>query len=753
MATNIETVFEKDQAGLTGLQAKDLLGSLIQFKQYVGEVWSISYESALVMVHDKHRMNVGGIAGLSFLIATRIKEEDERIDYTKEDAAAILLRVMDAAPLPNAAEADRIRAGAAKQASEEPHHWDEPNVMDGRTYNELSYAGVKCRVIGTFYVDKSSGEKLVLKFGSDLSNYYPNQGLKVYKPNGIALEKIVNYRDPVRITEEQDPLYGKDVHVGAVRYASTNRSFQGIADVPVRIAPADLIAQKTALFGMTRIGKSNTTKIIAKAVYALRLDPPAKDPSRGRIGQLIFDYNGEYANDNVQDGANLNPTSLKNVWKMVPGMTEVKRSEELVTYGMMPHPNDEKRNLMKINFYRDDDLATGKEIINALIDDSPVAVTRYADNFKAVRIEKKDPTGDRGVDVRNARILLAYRAVLAASGYPAPTQSPLNKPEMKVGKTPLFGKDILDAMRNSAEEKRKERFVWAAGVLSGTAAGDEALGENTNSENGAATEESASEVTSSASAGTAGVTWDMAARALDILRDFIARGKDTGYDTFNMGYMKAKGKSGKSWDDNDFMGIIGILEYKNGLQAVGKGKDRHSESVEMDFTDAIYNDLVDGKLVIVDQSSGDQDMAQREATRVMQKIFARNMAKFTTGQKPPRMLIYIEEAHNLLPAGDKLERGETWTKTAKEGGKLMIGLVYATQEVSSIHKNILKATANWFIGHLNCTDETKELRKFYDFGDFEPSILRAQDKGFLRVKTMSNFFVVPTQIKLFSIED
>jgi hypothetical protein len=702
----LELAFTADQGREEERIATELLGGLIQPDQYVGEVFSLAYETALVSIHDSHRQRVGGIPGLCFLVATRLKP-GEPIDFTREDSSVILLRVMDEAALPNQQDAPRARVDAAQRAAGEATHWDEPDVMDALTAQVLSFAGMRCRVIGTFYLDRPPADRLdlaasrlLLRFGSDISNFYPNRGLKVYKPNDSALRKIVNYRDLLRVDADVAPVV-----VGEVRYASTNRAFQGVSNVPVEIVPEDLLGQKTAVFGMTRVGKSNSTKIIIRSVFALRF----AEPKRQRVGQVIFDPNGEYANDNVQDADKLNPTAIRNIWRAFQEGDEA----DVVTFGTRPIAGDPNRKLMLINFFQFENLQIGKEIINANLGGEANYIREFAHVALVPPENYGEPktTDDRRLKTRFDRKVLVYRCLLASAGFDIP-------PAMKEGDTSrLFNAELIAALEDEDANKKSphvKEYVEAAAVLK-----------------------------------RGRVAWGTLESALKSLAVFI---HDTAgcYTSFNTKYMDRSDGSGEPWADADLKGLLGAFAFA-GLKMIRRSAPMHTFTTKGDYAASIYQALAEGRLVLVDQSGGEEAVNRAAATRVMEYVFQQNRNAFRAGDMPPEILVYIEEAHNILPDSSKTDYQDIWVRTAKEGAKYRLGMVYATQEVSSIQKNILKNTANWFIGHLNNTDETRELTKYYDFADFENSILRAQDRGFLRVKTLSNLFVVPVQVSRFIV--
>ena len=275
--------------------------------------------------------------------------------------------------------------------------------MDGYTRYQLSFAGLACEVVGTFYLGKPEEDAedtpLALRFGTDINNFYPNKGLKVYKPVREALEGIVNFRDPDLTPEHA--LKNYTVPIGHVRYASTNRPMQGVDEVGVSIAPLDMLAQRSALFGMSRTGKSNTTKIIARAIYNLR----RAEGDAIKVGQIIFDYNGEYANETTQDGGNIEATALKNVWREDNGNVN-----DVMTYGMSPNEKDPDRRLLQINAYgnrvRDwndyektvedlDMLVVGKTILDDFLFDDNV---KYIKNFLDVDLSVPEGISDRTKD-------------------------------------------------------------------------------------------------------------------------------------------------------------------------------------------------------------------------------------------------------------------------------------------------------------------------------------------------------------------
>jgi DNA helicase HerA-like ATPase len=155
--------------------------------------------------------------------------------------------------------------------------------------------------------------------------------------------------------------------------------------------------------------------------------------------------------------------------------------------------------------------------------------------------------------------------------------------------------------------------------------------------------------------------------------------------------------------------------------------------------------------VILDLSAGPVEIRTVLSERIARQIFERQMATMHRGEPPKNIVLYVEEAHNMI--GKKADLTETWPRIAKEGAEARIAFVYATQEFSSVLPNILANTENRFVTHLNNDDELKTLGKFYDFSDFIGSLKAAQDVGFARIKTLSSPFVIPVQINRFTPEE
>ena len=696
-------------------EAGSELVAYIKEKEMVGDLLSLDYSEATILVHDALREEVGGLPMGCFLLATRI-EPNTRPEADKEDTALILLRVVGHVPLPNRTDTDTWRFDAARRSIDSPEHWDADIKTDQFTLNQLRHAGVRCNVLGTFrfiYYDEGHWN---LTFGADISNFYSGQGMKVYKPMGTALSKIVNFTKPMG---NLHPLAGKPVPVGRVRYSSSRIEVnENRENVSVLIEPTDMLARRTALFGMSRSGKSNTIKTVATAIFNLR----ETGGQKGRVGQLIFDVNGEYANDNPQDEG-----CLRNIG-----------TDDVVTYGLFEHPNDVRRRLIKLNFFgeyirdwSDEDkvrsslvmLFAGKGIINEHLQGS-TNVPQYVSRFINTNTEPPPSDWNRNAQTRYRRNITVYRAILAAANFQAP--SSLQRADINN----LFSKELRDVLKSAGDAK----FTSAA----------DTLGKGTTS-------------------------WSELHQALTSLQEFVIGGRNgTGhikFQEFNSSYQARPNGSGEPWNDDTLNGLLYLLSWSGGVGRIRELQERHSPDVQSDYSTEIVDELINGKLVIVDQSIGSPDEIKHTSERIMWELFSRQRHVFINPPKdddgklildknrnilpPPDVIVYVEEAHNLIPAHDpKLD--SIWARIAKEGSKFRIGLVYSTQEPSSILANILKNTDNWFVAHLNNRDETRELRKYYDFEMFVDQILKVPDTGFLRMRCLSNPYIVPVQIKKFT---
>ncbi|HZU74312.1 MAG TPA: hypothetical protein VE990_16230 [Acidimicrobiales bacterium] len=170
------------------------------------------------------------------------------------------------------------------------------------------------------------------------------------------------------------------------------------------------------------------------------------------------------------------------------------------------------------------------------------------------------------------------------------------------------------------------------------------------------------------------------------------------------------------------------------------------------MTAPIYDELLDGRVVIVDLHIGASAITATLAENIAGRLISKQTDVFTSGQNPPPIQLVLEEAHNLFSGESYKKDVDVWVKLAKEASKLNIGLVYATQEVTGVAHQVLANTKNWVVAHLNNSREVAELSRFYDFQSFAPAIISSEDKGYVRLKTMSSPYILPVQVDRYGLE-
>ena len=394
---------------MTGLEEKiiqhtqvDILVKGQSKENFVGRPFSLDYFKANILISDAWKHKVGGIPQGAFLLAF-YKGEDK----VKE---ALLLRALGSVKLPtdNNVISSMIeyykdnmdisgRAGSGKESK-----------LDQFTRYEFSFSGLECRVLGAFYetikIEKNGYQETLTEFGADVENFYSANNYEVYKASDDVLKMIVNQRDV-------DEMVGgsNEFKIGVVRYSSSRRfQIKSKKDVEVYINPKDFLGKRTALFGMTRTGKSNTAKKVIQATVeisrkAKKVEVKAQSPfdSKGNpvspVGQIIFDINGEYANPNLQDEG----TAIYELYK-----------DDVIRYSTI---EKEGFKVMKVNFYKD--VESGAELVKSHLSKSS---GNYIESFLAVDFSQPDDDNDKSSKTRRDRRIAAYLVCLHKAGFNPP---------------------------------------------------------------------------------------------------------------------------------------------------------------------------------------------------------------------------------------------------------------------------------------------------------------------------------------------
>lgn len=627
--------------------------------RFVGYVLDLGYETARIITSDPYKLAVGGVPRGSFLIMTPVPREK---DPNPPPLHFSLLRVSGVSATPLAPQVQQTYFELHKRAMPELDVW---------TQGELQWGALDCDVLGMFYGDPKDTARLA--FSGDVNNVVSAHRYKVYAPDQTLLELIVNGLVPAELRASLGDLRPTECLMTSAAPRPA---------VPVYVSTADFRGRRTAMFGKTRLGKSNVVKLLAEGMLLATADvkPPAG------VGQLIFDINGEYANDNPQDGN----SSLR---KKYEGRCRV--------FALTPR-KDTPSETLRLNFYAQPDVCLGV-LASLLREDKRTSI--YVQSFSSAAMPSIEsvlalPTADR---TRPARKILYYWAILAKANFTA-DEPALRALRVNVPGTTAFDPKFSAKLRQAAYDHAGQSTLPAAPTT------------------------------------LAGLVSE-----LEVIAGFAMENpKDSN--------LKSTGSGDPIFDAEDWALLKFLASNHGGPSMLRRYRELHSPAAG-DFTKSILALLDEGKTVILDLGSATDEIRRYFADQLSLAVFEHQESKFVSNTLGEHFVqLYFEEAHNLFPVDDK-KLTDVYARFAKEGAKFHIGMVYSTQSPSTINRELLAQTENFFVGHLSSQHEADALgRVQVAFAGHEPDILRAKTPGYMRMLTQSHRFVIPVQARKFNAE-
>ena len=339
--------------------------------RFVGYVLEIGYDEITIITCDPFKINVGGVPRNSLLIMVPDSFEQNESEIPLHFT---LLRVLDSAPTPLTREVQQTYFELQKKSMPE---------LDVFTQSELQWGALKTKVLGMFYPHPEQAD--TIEFSGDLNNYVSAHKYKIFSPDDKLLFLVNNATVPdenrfaigkLRLTECRLPLPNKQM-----------------PNVEIYLSTTDFKGCRTAMFGKTRLGKSNVVKLIAQSI----IETTQKDNS---VGQLIFDIDGEYANDNPQDG-NL---SIRSAFP-----------ENCIVYALTEKEGTPSKEL-KINFYESP--KESHRIIRTLLKEAG-RNSIYIERFLSVDIPSIEQLKEleKGDKKRAIRKIQVYWSILKKAGF------------------------------------------------------------------------------------------------------------------------------------------------------------------------------------------------------------------------------------------------------------------------------------------------------------------------------------------------